>query len=119
MGRFLTRTVATALAVLIAAYLLKGVSVDSTLTALVVAAVLGLLNTFIKPVLILLTIPLTVFTLGIFLLFINVWMIRWAAELVPGFKVEGWWTALFFSFIVSFATSVIESIIGVPKQEKQ
>jgi putative membrane protein len=119
MGRFFTRTIATALAVLLAAYLLKGVRVDSTLTALIVAAVLGLLNTFIKPILVLLTIPITIFTLGIFLLFINVWMIRWVAELVPGFKVEGWWTALFFSFIVSFATSVIESIIGIPKEEKR
>ena len=68
MGRFFTKTIATAVAVLIVAYLLKGVTVDNSITALLVALVLGLLNNFIKPVLILLTIPFTVFTLGLFLI---------------------------------------------------
>lgn len=118
MGKFFTKTIATAVAVLIAAYILSGVVVNDTLTALMVAAVLGLLNNFIKPILIILTIPITVFTLGLFLLFINVFIIQLAAKIVPGFTVDGWWTALFFGFLVSLVTSVIESIIGSPEESK-
>ncbi len=107
----------TAVAVLIASYLLSGVSVDSTLTAIIVAAVLGLLNSFIKPILVLLTIPLTIFTLGLFLLVINIIIIKLASEIVTGFRVDGWWPALLFSLIVSFVTSIIEGVIK--KQEKE
>jgi len=118
MGRFFIRTVATSLAVLFAAWLLKGVQVDSTLTALIVALVLGLLNTFIKPILVLLTIPITVVTLGLFLLVINIIIVMLAEDIVPGFSVNGWLTALFFSLIVSFVASLIEKLIGVPKEEE-
>jgi len=115
MGRFFAKTIATSLAVLVAAYLLSGVTVADPLTAIMVAFVLGILNSFIKPILVILTIPISIFTLGIFLLFINVFIIQLATKIVPGFTVDGWWTALFFSFIVSFVTSIIESIIGTPK----
>lgn len=118
MGRFFTKTIATAVAVLIAAYILSGVVVNDTLTALMVAAVLGLLNNFIKPILIILTIPITVLTLGIFLLVINVFIIQLVDKIVPGFTVDGWFTALFFGFLVSLVTSVIESIIGSPEESK-
>lgn len=117
MSRFFTKTIATAVAVLIAAYLLSGVEVRDTLTALMVALVLGLLNNFIKPILILLTIPITIFTLGLFLLFINVFIIMLVTKIVPGFMVDGWFTALLFSFLVSIGTSLIESIIGTPDQQ--
>ena len=106
MGRFFTKTIATAVAVLIVAYLLKGVTVDNSITALLVALVLGLLNNFIKPVLILLTIPFTVFTLGLFLIVINVFIIYLVAEIVPAF---------IFGLLVSFFTAMIESIIGKPQ----
>ena len=115
MGRFFTKTVATALAVLIVAYLLKGVTVDSSITALLVAFVLGLLNNFVKPILVLLTIPFTVFTLGLFLIVINVFIIYLVAEIVPGFHISGWFTAFIFGLLVSFFTAIIESIIGKPK----
>lgn len=118
MGRFFAKTIATSVAVLVAAYLLSGVTVIDTITAIMVAFVLGILNSFIKPILVILTIPITIFTLGIFLLFINVFIIQLATKIVPGFTVDGWWTALFFSFIVSFVTSIIESIIGTPKNSK-
>lgn len=112
MGKFLAKTVATALAVLFAAYILKGVEVDGTGTALLVALVLGLLNSFIKPILVILTIPITIVTLGLFLLVINVIIVKWAAGLVDGFTVNGWFSALLFSLVVSFVSSVIEGIIG-------
>lgn len=103
---------ATAVAVLFAAYILKGVTVDSTITALLVALVLGLLNSFIKPILIILTIPITLLTLGLFLLVINIIIVKWVAEIVPGFVVDGWFTALIFSLVVSVVSSIIEGILG-------
>src|SRR5471030_252426 len=112
MGKFFAKTVATAVAVLFAAYVLKGVHVDSAVTALIVAVVLGLLNSFIKPILVILTIPITLFTLGLFLLVINIIIVKWAASLVPGFTVDGWFSALLFSLLVSFISSVIEGLIG-------
>lgn len=112
MGRFFTKTIATTLAVLFAAYILKGINVQDPLTAVLVAVVLGLLNNFIKPVLVLLTIPITIITLGLFLFVINIIIVKWAATLVPGFTVDGWLSALFFSLLVSFVTSIIESILG-------
>jgi len=119
MGKFFAKTIATAVAVLFAAYILSGVTVIDTITAIMVAFVLGILNSFIKPILVILTIPITIFTLGIFLLFINVFIIQLTTKIVTGFTVDGWWTALFFSFIVSFVTSIIESIIGTPSNQNK
>jgi putative membrane protein len=113
MLQFISRTLITSLAVIIAYLLLKkfGVHINSTSTAILVAIVLGLLNSFIKPLLIILTIPITIITLGLFLLVINVLIIKWASDIVPGFKVDGWLPALLFSFIVSVVTSLIESLV--------
>jgi putative membrane protein len=111
MIRFFSKTLITSVAVLFAAYVLSGVHIDSTLTAIFVAVVLGLLNNFIKPILILLTIPITIITLGLFLLVINILIIKWAADIVPGFKVDSWFSALLFSIIVSLVASFIESLI--------
>jgi putative membrane protein len=118
MGKFFAKTVATAVAVLLAAYILKGVHVDDTLTALMVAVVLGLLNSFVKPILILLTIPITLITLGLFLLVINILIVKWVADIVPGFTIDGWVSALFFSLLVSFVSSIIEGIIGTPEKKE-
>ena len=118
MGKFFTKTVATALAILLVAYLMKGVVVDNSVTALLVALVLGLLNNFVKPVLVILTIPITLFTLGLFLVVINVFIIYAVSEIVPGFHIDGWFTAFLFGILVSFFTSIIESIIGRPSVHK-
>lgn len=118
MGKFIIKTIATALAVLFAAYILNGVQVDSTLTALVVAVVLGLLNSFIKPLLIILTIPITIVTLGLFLLVINIIIVKLAAALVTGFRVDSWIAALLFSLVVSIVSSVIEAIIGTDDKRR-
>jgi putative membrane protein len=118
MAKFIGKTLVTTLAVLFASYLLKGVSVDSAYTALMVAIVLGLLNNFIKPLLIILTIPITIFTLGLFLFVINILIVKWASDLVTGFYVSGWWAALWFSIVVSFTTSFIESLIGSDQQKQ-
>ena len=118
MVKFLSKALLTTVGVLLASYLLSGVTVKDPLTAMIVAIVLGLLNSFIKPIFIILTIPITIFTLGLFLLVINILIVKWAADLVPGFDVDGWFTALFFGFIVSIVTSLLEKMIG-SKEEKQ
>lgn len=119
MIKFITKAILTSVSVLLASYLLKGVSVDSTLTAMIVAVVLGLLNTFIKPILIVLTIPFTVVTLGLFLLVINILIVYWASDLVPGFKVDNWLSALLFSIIVSFTSSLLEKWINQYKAKRE
>jgi putative membrane protein len=91
----------SALAVLVAAYLLPGVAVSGFVSALAVALVLGFLNAFIKPILIILTLPINILTLGLFTLVINAAIILLASGLVPGFKVDGFLYALIFGIIMS------------------
>ncbi len=79
-------------------------------TIIVVALVLALLNAIVKPILVILTIPVTIVTLGLFLLVINALMVVWTSKLVNGFKVDGWLTALLFSLIVSVVSSILHSI---------
>lgn len=114
--KFLLKILVTSLAVLFSSYLLPGVVVASFTTAILVAIVIALLNTFLKPILILLTIPVTVLTLGLFLLVINAFIILLTSELVRGFSVDGFWWALLFSIILSVITSLLESIAGPNKQ---
>ena len=80
-------------------------------TAIIVALVLALLNTFIKPILIILTIPVTILTLGLFLLVINILIIKLTDSLVGGFTVDGWFSALLFSLIVSVVTWMISGLV--------
>ena len=110
--KFILQLIISTLAVLITAYLLPGVEIvgNNFFTALLVAAVLSFLNGVVKPIMIVLTIPITFFTLGFFLLVINALMILLAAELVDVFHVDGFWWALLFSFILSIVTSILESI---------
>jgi putative membrane protein len=108
---FIIKVLITALAVFVADYFLPGVHInDDAKTVIVVALVLALLNSFVKPILIILTIPVTILTLGLFLLIINALMVKWAAALVDGFTVDGWWPALLFSLIVSFVSYILHGI---------
>jgi putative membrane protein len=109
--RFFVRLIVTALAVYIVANILPGVEVKGGWTAFVVAAVLSLLNAFIKPLLIILTIPITVFTLGLFLLVINALMILLVDSLVDGFAVNGFWTALLFSIVLTIVVSLLNRLV--------
>ncbi|MFA9288989.1 MAG: phage holin family protein [Weeksellaceae bacterium] len=96
------------LAVGITAYLLQGgVTIESFSTTIVVAIVLGVLNTFIKPILSLLALPITVITLGIFSFIINGLIILLASNIVPGFRVDGFLWAVLFSIVLSVVSSVL------------
>lgn len=111
MQKFIGKLLITSVGVIIADYLIDGVHIKQGITAIVVALVLGLLNSFVRPLLILLTIPITILTLGLFLLVINIAIVKWVAVLVDGFSVDGWWSALLFSLIVSFFSSLVQGII--------
>ncbi len=103
------RLLVNGLAVYLVTLLLPGVEVKDMLTAIMVAAVLALLNYFVKPVLLILTIPITVFTLGIFILVINACIVLMASYIIPGFEVRNFWWALLFSIILSIVNSFFEA----------
>lgn len=95
------------LVVMAAAYILPGVNVVTFTAALVTALVLGIINLFIKPLVIILTLPITIMTLGLFMLAINALLILIASAIVPGFTVDGFWWALIFSVVVSIINSFL------------
>ncbi|WP_291908406.1 phage holin family protein [Chitinophaga sp. CB10] len=110
---FLLRILVSAIAAMFTAYLLKpAVKVDSFVTALILALVLAILNALVKPLLVLLTFPVTIITLGLFLFVINAIIILLAAKLVPGFKVDGFWWALLFSIVMTIINSVLIGLAG-------
>jgi len=109
-NNFFVRLLLTALAIIITAYLLPGVHVDNFFWALLVAAVLALLNVTIKPLLIIITIPFTVVTLGLFLLVINAVVILLAGAIIPGFEVEGFWWALGFSLVLYLINTIFNNL---------
>jgi putative membrane protein len=107
MQKWLLKILVCAVNVFILAYILPGVEIKDMFTALIVAVVLSLLDGFVKPLLILLTLPATILTLGLFLFIINACIILIDAHFVGGFKVESFWHALLFSILLSFFNSFI------------
>jgi putative membrane protein len=101
-----------AVALLLAAYILPGISVASFGSALIAALVLGLLNTLIKPLLILLTLPITIVTLGLFLLVLNVLLFWFAGSVLKGFTVNGFWWAAAGALIYSLISGLLSGLIG-------
>lgn len=106
----LVRILVTAVLVMVIAYFMPGVRVDSFMTSVIVAVVLGLLNIFIKPILVLFTLPVTILTFGLFLLVINAIIIMLCTEIVTGFEVSSFWIALLFSIILSILQSLMFSM---------
>ena len=88
-------------------YILSGIQVDSFVAALIVAVVMAVLNVTLKPFLILITIPITIVTFGLFLLVVNVLVLYAAEAMIDGFHIAGFWWALAFSFLVSFVNSIL------------
>ncbi|WP_031530829.1 phage holin family protein [Dyadobacter crusticola] len=105
--KLLLRLVISTLAVLVGANLIPGVLVESFTTAVIVAIVLGILNTFLRPILQILALPITILTLGLFYFVVNVFIIYLASVLVDGFVVSGFISALFFGLVVSLVSSIL------------
>lgn len=100
-----------AVALLIVAYLLPGITVASFGAALIAALVLGLLNTLVKPVLVLLTLPITVITLGLFLLVLNALVFWFAGSILKGFQVAGFWWALAGAVVYSLISGLLSRLL--------
>ena len=129
---FLIKLFISTVAVIITAYFLSGVTIGNNqfittdsvqlnrfITALLVAIVLAFLNNMVKPVLTILSLPITFFTLGLFLLVINALIILFADKLVDGFKVDGFWTALWFSLVLSLVSSLLDRFQSKDKEVQQ
>lgn len=109
---FILRTLITGLGIWLAAYLVPGVSATSTGALIWAAIALGLINAFVRPVLVLLTLPFTIVTLGLFLLFLNAAMLNLAGWFVDGFEVVGFWSAVFGAVVVSLVSGLCSNFIG-------
>ncbi|NYT62633.1 phage holin family protein [Alcaligenaceae bacterium] len=100
-----------AVALLVVAYVLPGITVASFGSALIAALVLGLLNTLVKPLLILLTLPITIVTLGLFLLVLNALVFWFAGSILKGFQVSGFWWALLGAFVYSLVSGLLSRLL--------
>lgn len=112
MRNFVIRALVAAIGLWVADAIVGGISFDSGAWMLIAAAVLGMVNAFVRPVAVLLTLPLTIVTLGFFLLVVNGLMLGLAALLVPGFHVAGFWAAVFGALIVSIVSWMASFLIG-------
>ena len=117
MGRFLIKWIINSLAILIVTYIVKGIQVASPLTAIVVALVLGIINTFLRPFIILITLPINIFTLGLFTFFINGFLFYLVSKIVKDFVILGFWPAFFGSLLFS-AISLFLSLMVIKKEDQ-
>ncbi|MEK9176056.1 MAG: phage holin family protein [Patescibacteria group bacterium] len=102
----------SAVTVFASAYVLPGIHVQNFTTALIAALVIGIINAFLKPVLTILTLPITIITLGIFSFVLNAFLIMIADYLVPGFKVDGFFWALILSLILTIVGSIYHNFVS-------
>jgi putative membrane protein len=108
---YILKILLSAVAVVLLAKLIPGVTVDTYTTAIWVAFLIGILDTIIKPIFVILTLPITIVTLGLFLFVINAVLILMANSWIDGFSVSSFWTALLFSILLSFLESVLYKVI--------
>jgi putative membrane protein len=113
--RLIISLLLNAVCIFLAAWLLPGVSVDGFGAAVIVSIVLGLINFFIKPILFILTLPITIITLGLFMLIINAAVVLLADNLIDGFFVDGWLWAILFSIVLA----ILNALFGVTDREKE
>lgn len=102
----ISRVALGAVGLLFAAYIVEGITVDGLYTALIAAAILGLLHLIVRPILFVLTLPITILTLGLFHFVINAGLFMFAASFIEGFSVSGFWIALLGSLIVSVINTI-------------
>jgi putative membrane protein len=109
------KIVINTISVFIVAWMLSGIELENATTAILVGVVLVLLNTFLRPLLILLTLQITAFTMGLFLLVINAGMVLLAGKIVPGFEIASFWTALWFGILMP----IISFFLGLPEKIRE
>jgi putative membrane protein len=109
--RFLARLVLNGLAIIIAAWLLPGIHISSSLSALLAGVILGFVNAIVRPVLFFLTLPLTLLTLGLFIFVLNALCFGLTAWLVPGFSVDGFFSAVFGALLVSVVSWILNGLV--------
>ena len=115
--RFMLALLINAVALIALPYIFSSINVDTFLTALIVALVLGLINTLIRPILILLTLPVTILTLGLFIFVIN-GLLFWAVgSFMPGFHVDGFWSGVFGAIVYSLISWALSSLL-MPKPKE-
>lgn len=112
MRGLILRTLITGLGIWLAAYLVPGVTAHSTGALIWAAIALGLINAFVRPILLFLTLPFTILTLGLFLLILNAGMLNLAGWFVEGFDVVGFWSAVFGAIVVSLVSGLCSHFIG-------
>ena len=110
-GIFLRWLILT-VAIIVTSYLLGGIHVSNFFSAFFAAAILGILNAFFRPLLLLLTLPLNVLTLGLFTFVINAIMLMMVSGIISGFEVHGFWSAVFVSLLISLISWLLTSFIG-------
>ena len=108
---FLLHWTITALSLWVASHVFSGIKFENTPSLIVSALLLGFANALVKPLLIVLTLPLTVVTLGFFLLVINALMLLLVAAMVQGFRISGFWTALFASLFISLLSLLLDAFL--------
>lgn len=108
--QILARLIVSGLAVFVTAYILPGITVDSFITAIIVAVVLGVVNAVLKPILIIFTLPITIVTLGLFTFVINAVLVLLVAALISGFAVSSFLWALVFSLMLSIVSTFLNSL---------
>ena len=111
----LLQLISTSVTLLVADYLMDSIRFEQPWVAIITAIVLALLNAFLKPLLVLLTIPATVFTLGLFLLVINAAILMIADQLVDGFMIEGFWSAILLAIFISLVNGLLGGNVKVVK----
>ena len=112
MRGVLLRWLVLTAAVLVASWLLDGIRVTGLLPAFLAAATLGILNAFLRPLLILLTLPINILTLGLFTFLINALMLKIVSEVITGFEVYGFWTAVLGALIIGSVSWLLNAFVG-------
>ena len=112
MEGFLIRAVVVGIGLWLASKIVPGIAFNSTETLIAAALLLGIVNAFVRPIIVILTLPITLLTLGLFLLVINALMILLVAYFLPGFVVAGFWPAVFAAIVVSLTSWVMSGYVG-------
>ncbi len=112
MHGFLIRWLILTVSIIITSYLIDGIHVAGFFSAFFAAAILGILNAFFRPILFILTLPITILTLGLFTFVVNAVMLLMVSGLVPGFQVDGLWSAIWGSLFISIVSWLLTSFIS-------